>query len=35
MTPTTIIIEEKVVWVYNWDNEKVSPKSYIFNQRDY
>jgi len=25
-----IIIIEKVVLGYNWDNEKVGPKSYIF-----
>ena len=24
MTPTTIFIIEKVVYEYNWDNEKVS-----------
>jgi len=30
MTPTTIIITEKVVLRYNWDNEKVSPKSYTY-----
>jgi len=30
MIPTTIIIIEKVVLGYNWDNEKVSLKSYIF-----
>jgi len=31
MTPTTIIIiEKKKVLEYNWDNEKVRPKSYMY-----
>ena len=30
MTPTIINIIEKVVLECNWDNEKVSPKSYIY-----
>jgi len=32
MTPTTIITIEKIVLNYNWDNENVSPKSYIYTQ---